>query len=370
MNGNRGQYTSSPMYNMKKRRVQPQRPPENQYQQPGAEAPREGKKYQGLSIVMSLVLPALFLISLFVPSNPLRWAFLIAAAAALAAMWALGAFVKSARGTLTVAYTALMVVVGLALFMNSQTNDTTQAANRAAQNHALLSSQAGGDIGALLASAPALEETPAPDAAVETVSAAQQQLDSFFQAWGARNIPEMLKYCAPSWVNAQSSPEQTLWQMLQSTSPVEYQVERMEGSDGNTSRIVTMKVLFNEMSGQSLKRLQVVMVKTNEVWYVDPNSLGGVTIDEAAEAAAAAAQSSSFIGTTKAPATATPNPGTVKVYYNEQGGRYYHATATCSAVDEQYWPLTGFSFDLINSQDYKHLLPCPKCNPPERPSIR
>ena len=77
MNGNRGQYTSSPMYNMKKRRVQPQRPPENQYQQPGAEAPREGKKYQGLSIVMSLVLPALFLISLFVPSNPLRWAFLI-----------------------------------------------------------------------------------------------------------------------------------------------------------------------------------------------------------------------------------------------------------------------------------------------------
>ena len=31
--------------------------------------------------------------------------------------------------------------------------------------------------------------------------------------------------------------------------------------------------------------------------------------------------------------------------------------------------LTSFSFDLINSQEYKNLVRCPECNPPERPAV-
>ena len=223
--------------------------------------------------------------------------------------------------------------------------------------------------------APAPAATPDPNAApeatdapAETVSAAQLQLTSFFTAWQAKNIPEMLKYCAPSWVNAQTSPEEKLYQMLYSAVPeAQPEIERIEGSDGNTSRIVTLKVWFSEYSGRTYKRLQVVMVKVNDVWYVDPNSLGGVVIDEAAEAAAAQNRTSlTNINYTLAPATATPNPSSITVYYNEQGGKYYHAAQTCAAVNEQYWPLTGFSFDLINSDMYKHLLPCTRCNPPAR----
>ena len=41
----------------------------------------------------------------------------------------------------------------------------------------------------------------------------------------------------------------------------------------------------------------------------------------------------------------------------------------CPAVDERYWPLSSFSFDLINSQEYKNLVRCPRCNPPERPAV-
>ena len=181
----------------------------------------------------------------------------------------------------------------------------------------------------------------------------------------------MLTYCSPSWINQQASPEEKLWQMLQHSYPTEYTIERMEGSDGNTSRIVTMKVRFSEMSGETVKRLQVVMVKVNDVWYVDPNSLGGVVIDEAAEAAAAQnITTRTDINTTKAPSTATPSPSSITVYYNADGGKYYHATETCAAVAEQYWPLTAFSFDLINSAEYSRLVPCPRCNPPERSSAR
>ena len=370
MNGNRGQYTSSPLYNMKKQR--PAQRPAAQPIQEGGGAPQEGRRYQWLSIVMSVALPVLFLVSLFVPNNGLRWFFLIAAAASVACMWTLGAFVQSARGTLTVIYTALAVVVGLALFMNSQT-DATRAPTRAAQTAGgALSAQTGSSVSALLTSPDPSAVLPPTEAPQESVSAAQVQLTSFFTAWQGRNIPEMLKYCAPSWVNAQTSPEEKLYQMLYSAVPeTQPEIERIEGSDGNTSRIVTMKVWFSEYSGRTYKRLQVVMVKVNDVWYVDPNSLGGVVIDEAAEAAAAQNRTTlTNINYTLAPATATPNPSSITVYYNEQGGKYYHAGPTCSAVNEQYWPLTAFSFDLINSADYSKLIPCTKCNPPERPTLR
>lgn len=366
MNGNRGQYTSSPLYNMKKNswQAKPQSPEGKPGQGQG------GRRYQWLSIVMSVALPALFLLSLIIPNNPLRWMFLIATAAAVAVMWYLRAFVHSARGTLTVVYTAMAVVVGLALFMNGQSTKT-RTPPQGPQAGPVLAGQTEGSLSNLLTQPESAEPAALPTDAPELTSAAQQRLEAFFQAWASKIIPNMLPYCSPSWINKQASPDQELWMLLQHSYPTQYLIEKMEGSDGNTSRIVTMKVWFNEMNRDTVKRLQVVMVKVNDVWYVDPSSLGGVEIDEAAEAAAAQnVTTRTDINTTKAPATATPNPSTVTVYYNEDGGRYYHATATCGAVDERFWPLTGFSFDLINSAEYQRLVPCPRCNPPERPTVR
>ena len=368
MNGNRGQYTSSPLYNMKKNGWQAQKQPQEGQQAQGQS--QGGKRYQWLSIVMSAVLPALFLLSLIIPNNPLRWAFLIAAAAAVAVMWYLRAFVHSARGTLTVVYTAMAVVVGLALFMNSQSTNT-RAAPQGNQATSLLAGQTSGSLSDLLTQPEGADPAATPTSAPEITSAAQQRLEGFFQAWATKIVPNMLPYCSPTWINKQTSPEEKLYQLLQSSYPTQYLIEKMEGSDGNTSRIVTMKVWFHELNGDTVKRLQVVMVKINDVWYVDPGSLGGVEIDEAAEEAAAQnVTTRSDINTTKAPATPTPDPSGIKVYYNEDGGRYYHATPTCAAVDERFWPLTEFSFDLINSAEYQRLVPCPRCNPPERPTVR
>ena len=55
------------------------------------------------------------------------------------------------------------------------------------------------------------------------------------------------------------------------------------------------------------------------------------------------------------------------VYYNAAGGKYYHAKAICDAVAQKYWPLTSVPYDLLNDPSYRLLLPCPHCNPPERP---
>ena len=55
------------------------------------------------------------------------------------------------------------------------------------------------------------------------------------------------------------------------------------------------------------------------------------------------------------------------LYYNKDGGSYYHADKNCSKVADKYLPLTGtFKYSELNDGKYKNLKPCDKCNPPER----
>lgn len=364
MNGNRGQYTSAPLNNMKNKRPAPVSQP-GQPPVAGAGASR----FRVLAAVLSLVLPALFLLALLIPSNPLRWAFLIVTALALGGMWLLRAFVKNARGTLTVVYSALAVVVGLALFMNSQSPEARSASSRIQEQGALFSNTDASALGAMLGGS----ATPEPTSAVaaNTVSMAQKQLETFLTYWAQGNIPEMLKLCTPSWTSQQQSPEAKLYQLIANSRPSSYAIEQAQGSDGDTSRTITLQATIDYQNGvaPTLCRMHVLMFRVNDVWYVDPQSLGGTPIDATAESAQAAV-SSANIGSTIAP-TATPAPSAgaaaTRVYYNADGGKYYHAIPNCPAVAEKYWPLDEFYYSDLNSQQFKNLIRCTTCNAPQRP---
>ena len=371
MNGNRGQYTSAPLFNMKKRRLTPKAaptPPEGAQGQPAPEQPAP-RRYFALSVILCLGLPLLFLAALIIPSNLLRWVFLGAVSASLLAMWVLRAFARSARTTLSVIYGALALVVGLALYMNGQSPETRNVSSARGDLSSVFTNNDPSALGAVLSnmSTPAPEENVNSAAAAAAVSAAQQQLDGFMKAWALGNVPQMLDYVLPSWKTQQTSPETALWQLTLDSRPMAYEMESILGSDGDTSRTIVIRVTMNERNAGAepvLKRMQVIMFRSGQTWYVDPNSLNGITIDEAAEAAAA---NRPQIATTIAP-TASPAPKTatsgITLYYNPDGGKYYHALATCEAVDQKWWPLTGFSYDLLNSAQFSKLRPCPKCNPP------
>ncbi len=364
MNSNRGQYSFTPMYNMKNKRGEKKK-----------EAGQEGapsvapRRHMALSVVLSVGLPVLFLVALLVPNNTLRWVFLAVTGASVLAMWVLRAFVRSARNTLTVIYAALAVVIGLALFINRQTPESRNIPSSLNQA-SLFSNPDAGSVNAMLnelsaTDAPQADPTPAPEPEAYT------RLKGFLAAWGQNAVSEMKEYCLPSWVNEQQSAETVLFQMLSRSRPTSYvdALEDITGSDGDNSRILTMKVIFDESGNSVVKRMRVIMKKINDVWYVDPNSLDGVVVDEAAEAAAAANQNLPHSTITPAPA-ATNEADVLYVYYNEKGGKYYHLDSRCSRVDSSYWPLTGkIPFDLINSQDYKKLLPCDWCAAPTRPPI-
>ena len=368
MNSNRGQYNSTPLYNLKSKQQEERRA---EQQAAAAAAPVKRSRYALLSIILSLVLPALFIVALILPNNIVRWVFLGLAFVSLLMMWALRAFVKSARSTLTVVYVALSLVIGLALFMNQQPPENRASASARLDQSALFTSQDAGSVNAMLSQL-STEPPATPEPEVLGSSDAEQQVKRFFDAWALGSVSEMVQCCTPLWVSQQTAPESTLFLLLMRSRPVDFTFEGVSGSSGSATRIVTIRVAFDESGETVFQRMHVITERINDVWYVDPDSLDGVPIDTEAEAAAAAAsqEGQDIPQITIPPATPTPSPqesSGIVVYYNKDGGKYYHATRTCEAVRSEYWPLTEFSFDLINSQQFKNLKPCTKCNPPARP---
>lgn len=367
MNSYRGQYNASPMYNMKNKHGGSQKETGSSGGA-GQTVSTPQKRHALLSVLLSVVLPILFLVALLVPNSTVQWIFLGVTGFGVLMMWLLRAFVRSARNTLTVVYIALAAVIGLSLFINRQAPEArrTSSANTS-QAASMFTNPDMGSVNAMLNEG----NTPAPEEETGTVSLvpeAQQRLEAFFDAWGRRSVSEMKEYCLPSWVKEQTKAENVLFQMLMNSIPGKPDAEGISVSDGNAACIITLTASFTENGVSSLKRLHVIMKKVNEVWYVDPNSLDGVTVDEAAEAAAASY--SNIIGTTIAPATPTPDPNELVVYYNTSGGKYYHLDRTCSAVSTEYWPLTGkIPFSLINTKPYDQLKPCKTCGAPDRPAV-
>ncbi len=365
MNGNRGHYASAPLNNMKNKK---------NVQATAAASARKTRTVQRsgwLTVMVTLVLPVLFLLAFLIESNVLRLIFLGAAAICVAAMWLMNVFAHGARSTLTIAYIALMAVIGLSLVLGMQNPESRAASVTQKNQTGQFTDKANTDALSAYLANNAATPTPAVYVVEESaVSSAQKQLENFLVLWQENNIPGMLGLCTPSWVQQQQNPEGVLWNLMMNRRPVGYLVEEVSGSEADTSRTITVKVTFlNEGTGETaVNRMQVLLFRVNDVWYVDPQSLGGTVVDEAAELMKAQ-QEQNKIASTKAPATPTPEPqqqDTLKLYYNADGGKYYHATNICDAVSQQYWPLSEFYYTDLNTTGFKNLIKCPKCNPPDR----
>ena len=66
------------------------------------------------------------------------------------------------------------------------------------------------------------------------------------------------------------------------------------------------------------------------------------------------------------PGEGEPDPDT-KLYYNPDGGMFYHLDPCCPTVSPAYSPLQGwFLFSQVEDTAYRTLLPCKKCKAPKR----
>ena len=115
---------------------------------------------------------------------------------------------------------------------------------------------------------------------------------------------------------------------------------------------------------------QILMIRSNNEWFVDPNSISSSQIVQPQ-----ASQPPLQTGAIAFPQGSAPLTGQssqavrsdTMLYYNQDGGEYYHADANCSSVGTKYKPLKAmFYYRDVSSEQFKNLKPCPVCGAPSR----
>ena len=330
-------------------------------------------------VMLCGVLPVLFVLGLVFRGMPaIKWVFVGLAAVSVVLLWIKPLVASNVRLTFTGVYAALMVVALVSALTGTapadQVNgvggipqlqlDTQQAGQQQAATGQSgqdgQGGQGGDTLGALTTVAPS-SQTAQPDTGLS--SPAVQQLESFFYFWSVNNKDNMLTLCAPSWQRSVAEPQKALFSILQNRKPTEWTVEKISGTESDTARTVTVVATIDKSNGRDPQRyrFQVIMMREDDTWYVDPASL------ESNEEESTTAPTSN-VTNTPPPTAISATPDTV-LYYNPDGGSYYHAVAECKlSTDPKYLPFKGsFKYSEINNEPYKNLKPCAACGAPTRP---
>lgn len=309
-------------------------------------------------VVLFGVLPVLFLLGMLLMEPVLCWIFIAAAAATVAAMW-LRELVDSNLRLISSIVCGVLAAFALFVAVSGRPATEQQENLGGGTNAAVNGTPATGMLTWENTPAPATP-TPESDPYAEA-GAAAERLQSFFWFWHVNNDENMLLLTAPSWRNEQSDPLKALFTIRANRTPADdMEIVSFSGSEADTMRTAKVKVTVSKnITGRSPEVLSfnVVMIKENGEWYVDPRSLA----------------SNEVISTTKAtnemptqPPLHTARPDTV-LYYNPDGGSYYHIDNNCGKINARYLPLKGqFLYSQLDETPYKDLENCTYCGAPLR----
>ena len=361
--------------------------------------PKKSKREinQLMLMIFFMVLPVLGLLAIFL--QPVRWVFMLCVVAALIVMWMIHAFLFPGRMVLTAVYGLLFVfTLVTALSNKSASNGVIQQRNLATMvstaptqtpmfSYSMMGTnvpedyyleadedpfadtqtvgmeggsgdEAGIDLG--------LTDAGASAYVADVKSGAEIALENFMEKWRKGIIADMVEFTAPSWQKSEESPSRQLfWKFGQKPLIDWRQMSAPTGTDASTARTITVEADVSYGGETRTYQYDAVVLFENEAWYVDPNSLSSGTLKTASPP------------TPDPNATPTPSPEPtptptinpkLTLYYNEDGGSYYHADDECPKVSSEYLPLKGkFTYSQLNDSKYKDLKPCDRCNPPARP---
>ena len=359
MSENRNRYSSAPLQNLKQAKKRSKAAPKT----PGIASSRPARSTHNfplLQLLLIVILPLLFVVSLFVKDNLLFLIFAALSVLSLMVAWIFSAFLTNARATLTILHIAMVVVALFAVLLSppkvvQDTTASTVQGDQSAKDSLLSASMISMMQNQQQLAGPTA--TPNPGNA----SFAQQRLQDFMGAWSRINYAEMASYCLPSWINQQDSAETAMFHLRANRTIVSYEVLEITGNDSDQTRTIHMNAVIDKSNGNppETHRFQVLMVRINNEWYVDPRSLSSIGIIET-EAEIAARTIATIVP------TATP-PADTRLYYNPNGGRFYHLDPNCPSLLPEYLPMTAsFYFGDINKPEFSQLVPCVTCRAPSR----
>ena len=205
-----------------------------------------------------------------------------------------------------------------------------------------------------------LPDTPETD---EEQHGARDRVLTFFMYWNRNDLDEMLTLCDPAWKERKENPKTELFRILKNRTPESLTIESVkdiagESYDGRLYCLVYAVSDVNRNNGKANEKhlFRVLTVQGDDgLWYISPDSLeDSEKLDD------------------EIPAEATPEPETagaedMELYYQPDGGQYYHLDQNCQLVHPKYLPLQGmFHFSELNDEPYCDLKPCPVCGAPQR----
>lgn len=365
MSENRKRYSSSPLYGLKGSGRAQGGGFQVRMDAPRAERPgrRSKRNFVFLQICLTLLLPIVFIVALILGYSEVHWAFVGFSLLALLCMWVGDAFIPQARKTMTLIYTALMMVsVAAALWFTvsvvGPAEDKTATGDSDLSGlfgRNVTSSQVGAFGNSINAST--VQNDVKPETTPDSRSHAQDRLERFMSSWMNLDYNAMLEYCSPAWKNAQPNPAQAIFKVRGTQTPTRYEVIYVSGNDADDSRTITMEAMIDRGDGNNPTkyRYEVLMLRVNGQWYVDPASL--ITATKVVDAGTPTPHYTLM-------PTNSPDPNLV-LYYNPSGGSFYHTEKNCSSTAIKYLPFKG-SFRYSEIGNFPDLKPCGKCNAPSR----
>ena len=359
--------------------------------------PKRPKKEwnQLLLMLFFVVLPVFGLLAIFF--QPIRWVFMILTVGCLALMWFVHAFLFPGRMILSAVYGLLMVFT-LVTALNAQSSSrlpkttspfaqvtTTIAPTQVPIYSQVVDSGAGlvTDIGYAdslsgiqgVGMAGGSEDESEQDLGLSDAGAtgyvstvksdAEIALENFMEKWRKGIIADMVTHTPPSWREAQadSAQQQLFWKFAQKPLQDWRQMSAPTGTDDSTARTISVEADISYSGEVRTYAYDAIALCENGSWYIDPDSLSSGILQ--VPSTPTPDPNATPVPTPEPTPTPTPGPKT-KLYYNKDGGKYYHADPECYSVAKEFLPLASFTYGNLNKSPYTKLQPCPKCGAPSR----
>ena len=339
-----------------------------------------------LMLLFFAVIPLLWILSLLV--HGFLWLVFLAILGTVALLWLKRGFTARGRLSMTILYTVFAVLVLTPLLQGRAPGSGSFAANSptlapiSARSLQTNTEPPNLFAGASVTPAPGLaaglpggeEERSVPAVIRNGNSACEQVLVQFLEYWKGGMVTDMVALTAHSWRQKASfmhnGAEQALYAQISGKKLDSYKLEgEPTGTDNDTSRTITVLCEVIQKDEPRLIRYQALILQENGQWLVDPNSLmNGTRVDTATPGPG---EAGSVTAATAQP-TPTPKPtakpkSNLKLYYNPQGGQYYHSDSKCSTVNTKKYTLKSFTYGNIGKSPQRNLSPCGACNAPDRP---
>lgn len=315
-------------------------------------------------VLMFGVLPILFILSMVFAWTAVKWIVLVGAVASIAAMWLRELVTPNARLVLSLLLaSAAVVCLVSALATNAADNQNPAQPNQSGQMQQ--GSTSGNNLDVNLTATDTPNPAPTPTATpVDDSEECYAQLHSFFTLWKNNAISQMVNLTAPSWRSSikggtDAVTQKLFGEVLTNRTPVSWDFTAITGTSNDIARMVTVRAVINKNNtlGESVYLWKVRMVKEDGVWYVDPATLQSNEQESTATPTNALATQ---------PVLNTSHPDLL-IYYNPEGGTYYHIDPNCESLNPKYRPLSGvIKWSQIEDDPYDKLEQCKRCGAPLR----